>query len=478
MTDTPATTEPATPRPPTPRPATTRLLSDKAVQRNVVITSAITALGGLLFGYDTGVISGALLYVTHDLGYSTAHPMSSFQQELVTSLLLVGAVIGASIAGRVADQIGRRKTVLITALIFIVGVLLAAFSPSLAVLLIARLVIGVAVGGASMVVPLYIGEAAPPHIRGALVSLNQLAITIGILVSYLTDYWLAGTQNWRLMFGLAVIPAVLLFVGMLFQRESPAWLIKKGRDDEARAVLTRLRYASSDIDAEIREVREVSRAKTTSVREMFGRALRPMLLVGVMLAIFQQITGINTIIYYAPSLLSNAGFGDQAALLANVVNGVVNVSMTIVAIRLLDKVGRRVLLLSGTGGMAVGMVITACSFIAGNSLHGARAIVAVLGLLIYTGSFAIGLGPVFWLLIAEIYPLNVRGAAMSIAAIANWSANFVVAVSFLTLKNAIGNMGVFFLFAGLTLVALLYFYRRVPETKGRSLQELEQELAR
>ena len=453
-------------------------MSDKAVKRNVIITSAITALGGLLFGYDTGVISGALLYVQHDLGYSQAHPMSSFQQELVTSLLLVGAVIGASVTGRVADQIGRRKTVLITAVIFIVGVLLAAFTPSLTVLLIARLVIGLAVGGASMVVPLYIGEAAPPHIRGGLVSLNQLAITIGILVSYLTDYALAGTQNWRLMFGLAVIPAVLLFTGMLFQRESPAWLIKKGRDDEARAVLSRLRYASSDVDAEIREVREVSRAKTTSVREMFGRALRPMLMVGVMLAIFQQITGINTIIYYAPSLLSNAGFGDKAALLANVVNGAVNVSMTIVAIRLLDRVGRRVLLLTGTSGMAVGMVIVACSFIAGNSLHGARAIVAVLGLLIYTGSFAIGLGPVFWLLIAEIYPLNIRGAAMSIAAIANWSANFVVTVSFLTLKNAIGNTGVFFLFAGLTLVALLYFYRRVPETKGRSLQELERELAR
>jgi sugar porter (SP) family MFS transporter len=453
-------------------------MTDKSVRRNVIITSAITALGGLLFGYDTGVISGALLYVEHDLGYSQSHPMPSFQQELVTSLLLVGAVIGASVAGRVADRIGRRKTVLITAVIFLIGVLLAAFTPSLTVLLIARVVIGIAVGGASMVVPLYIGEAAPPHIRGGLVSLNQLAITIGILVSYLTDYWLAGTQNWRLMFGLAAIPAVLLFTGMLFQRESPAWLIKKGHDDEARAVLTRLRSPASDIEAEIREVQEVSRTKTASTREMFGRALRPLLAVGVMLAVFQQITGINTIIYYAPSLLSHAGLGDQSALLANLVNGVVNVSMTVVAIWLLDRVGRRVLLLSGTCGMAVGMAIAGCSFIAGNDLYGTRAYVAVLGLLIYTGSFAIGLGPVFWLLIAEIYPLNVRGAAMSIAAIANWSANFVVAVSFLTLKDAIGNMGVFFMFGALTLVALLYFYRRVPETKGRSLQQLEQELVR
>jgi MFS family permease len=197
-----------------------------------------------------------------------------------------------------------------------------------------------------------------------------------------------------------------------------------------------------------------------------------------MLAIFQQITGINTVIYYAPTLLAGAGFGNRGALLANVVIGAVNVLMTLVAIRLLDRVGRRVLLLSGTSGMAVGMIIAACTFIAGEELHGARAIVAVLGLLIYTGSFAIGLGPVFWLVIAEIYPLNIRGAAMSIATIANWAANFVVTISFLTLKDAIGSMGVFFMFGGLTLVALLYFRARVPETKGRSLQQLEQELAR
>jgi sugar porter (SP) family MFS transporter len=449
----------------------------KSVRRNVILTSSITALGGLLFGYDTGVVSGALLFVKYDLGYSHSHPMSSFQQELITSLLLVGAVIGAMFAGRIADHIGRRKTILITAVIFVVGVLLAAFTPTYAVLLVARLVIGLAVGSASMVVPLYIGEAAPPKIRGGLVSLNQLAITVGILVSYLADYGLQSSANWRLMFGLAAIPAVMLGVGMLFQRESPAWLIRKGRDDEARGVLARLREPA-EIEPEIAEVHEVASSHTRRVREMFTRALRPLLMIGVMLAIFQQITGINTVIYYAPTLLAGAGFGNRGALLANVVIGAVNVLMTLVAIRLLDRVGRRVLLLSGTSGMAVGMIIVACTFIAGEHLHGARAIVAVLGLLIYTGSFAIGLGPVFWLVIAEIYPLNIRGAAMSIATIANWAANFVVTISFLTLKDAIGSMGVFFMFGGLTLVALVYFRARVPETKGRSLQQLEQELAR
>ena len=442
----------------------------RLVRRHVAVGAAITALGGLLFGYDTGVVSGALLFLKKDFG-----GLSSFQQELVTSLLLVGAVAGALTAGRLADRIGRRITVLITALVFIVGVLLVAFSPTYPVLLIARIIIGLAVGSASTIVPLYIGEVVPARVRGGLVSLNQLAVTAGILVSYLIDYGLSDSGNWRLMFGLAVIPAAALFVGMLFQKESPHWLIRQGREDEARQVLRRVRD-ESDIDAEIREVREVSQ-REGSYRDLISPRVRPLLLVGVLLAVFQQITGINTVIYYAPTLLQGAGLGNNAALLANVVNGAVNVGMTIVAIWLLDKVGRRPLLLSGTAGMAVGMIIVALSFLGGSQLHGTLAIVAIIGLLVYTGSFAIGLGPVFWLLIAEIYPLRIRGAAMSVASMANWAANFVVTVSFLTLLSAISGVGVFFLFGFLTLVALAYFWRKVPETKGRSLQEIERELA-
>jgi sugar porter (SP) family MFS transporter len=442
----------------------------RLVRRHVAVGAAITALGGLLFGYDTGVVSGALLFLKKDFG-----GLSSFQQELVTSLLLVGAVAGALTAGRLADRIGRRITVLITALVFIVGVLLVAFSPTYPVLLIARIIIGLAVGSASTIVPLYIGEVVPARVRGGLVSLNQLAVTAGILVSYLIDYGLSDSGNWRLMFGLAVIPAAALFVGMLFQKESPHWLIRQGREDEARHVLRRVRD-EGDIDAEIREVREVSQ-REGSYRDLISPRVRPLLLVGVLLAVFQQITGINTVIYYAPTLLQGAGLGNNAALLANVVNGAVNVGMTIVAIWLLDKVGRRPLLLSGTAGMAVGMIIVALSFLGGSQLHGTLAIVAIIGLLVYTGSFAIGLGPVFWLLIAEIYPLRIRGAAMSVASMANWAANFVVTVSFLTLLSAISGVGVFFLFGFLTLVALAYFWRKVPETKGRSLQEIERELA-
>jgi sugar porter (SP) family MFS transporter len=447
-------------------------MTSRTIRRHVIWNSTITALGGLLFGYDTGVISGALLFIAKDFP-----GLSSTQKELLTSILLIGAMVGALVAGRVADTIGRRRTVLITAAVFVIGVLLAAFSPSYGVLLVARVIIGLSVGSASMVVPLYIGETAPPKIRGALVSFNQLAITVGILVSYLVDYGLSSSENWRLMFGLAVIPAVLMFAGMWFQHESPHWLVTRGRDDEAREILTQIRE-DADIDAEIQEVHDITAQESEgSYRQLLSPAIRPMLTIGVALAVFQQVTGINTIIYYAPTLLNQAGFGSRAALLANVGNGVVNVALTVVAIWLLDRTGRRPLLLIGTAGMAIGMFVVAITFVAGgDSLHGAGAVVAIAGLLLYTASFAVGLGPVFWLMISEIYPLSIRGRAMSIATIFNWGANFVVTVSFLTLLSAIGNDGTFFLFGGLTVLALLYFWREVPETKDRSLAEIERDI--
>jgi sugar porter (SP) family MFS transporter len=445
-------------------------LSSVTNHRRVLLGAAITALGGLLFGYDTGVISGALLFIGRDFP-----GLTSFDKELLTSILLIGALIGALVAGRIADRFGRRPTVLGTAAVFVAGVLLAAGSPDYGVLVGARVIIGLAVGSASMVVPLYIGEIVPPRMRGALVSFNQLAITAGILASYLVDYGLASSENWRLMFGLAAIPAILMFAGMLFQHESPDWLVAQGREDEAREVLRRVRDPG-DIDAEIAEVRELS-ARRSNMREVFDPALRHVMILGVMLAVFQQITGINTIIYYAPTLLSSAGLGNSAALLANVVNGAVNVLMTIVAIRLLDRSGRRPLLLGGTTGMAVGMVVVAITFaLGGSQLHGDTAYIAIAGLLLYTGSFAIGLGPVFWLLISEIYPVRIRGQAMSVATMANWGANFVVTISFLTLLSALGNAGTFFLFAALSIVALVYFQRQVPETKNRSLQDIEHDL--
>jgi SP family galactose:H+ symporter-like MFS transporter len=439
-----------------------------SVRPRVVVGAGIIALGGVLFGYDTGVISGALLFI------GKSFPMTSTEKEILTSLLLVGAMIGAGFAGRIADRIGRRPTLLITAALFVVGVLAAAASPSYLFLLAMRVVIGLAVGSASMVAPMFIAEIAPPRLRGGLVSLNQLAITSGILAAFLVDYALRGSGDWRLMFALAAIPAGILFVGVLFQRESPQYLVHRGRAEDARAVLETVR-TTEDIDAEIRGIEEVSTTKA-SAKELLSRAVRPALAVGVLMAVFQQVTGINTVIYYAPTLLADAGFGTNAALLANVGNGVVNVIMTIVAIRLLDRVGRRPLLLVGTAGMAVALIVVSLTFAGGDHLSHTLSIVAIVGLMVYTGSFAIGLGPVFWLLISEIYPLRIKGQAMSVATIANWGANFVVTISFLTLLTLLHNIGTFLLFGVLTIVAFIYFFKRVPETKGRSLNEIEGDL--
>jgi sugar porter (SP) family MFS transporter len=426
----------------------------------------------MLFGYDTGVVGGALLFLSKSLSGPT-----SFDKELVTSLLLVGAAVGAPGAGKLADTIGRKPVLMLTAGCFVAGVMGAAFSPAFFFLVAMRFVIGLAVGSASMVVPLYIGEIAPPSTRGGLVSLNQLAITSGILVSFLVDYFLASSQNWRLMFGLAAIPAAALFVGMLTRSESPAFLVAKGREDEARRVLAKVRARKEDVDSEIREIKEHAR-KEGGFRDLLEPRLRKIVGIGVALAVFQQVTGINTVTCYAPTLLHGAGFGSSASLLANVGVGIVNVALTIVAIRLIDKLGRRPLLIGGTAGMVVGMAVLGTSFAiaGGTTLSGATSIAALVGLGVFTGSFAIGLGPVFWLLISELYPLKIRGHAMSLATIANWLANFVVTISFLTLLNAIDGTGVFFLFGLLSLVAMFYFSRVVPETKNRPLAEIEREL--
>jgi sugar porter (SP) family MFS transporter len=447
-------------------------VSREPVGRAVVWTAAITALGGLLFGYDTGVVSGALLFLHTSFGN-----VSSFDKELVTGLLLIGAAVGAFASGRLSDRIGRRPVILLTASVFVAGVLGAAFSPELWVLIAMRFVIGLAVGSASMAVPLYISEVAPPRVRGALVSFNQLALTMGILIAFLVDYALSSSAAWRLMFGLAAIPAVLLFAGMLTQAESPVWLVTHGRSTEARSVLVRIRSKDHDVDGEIAEISALGQ-RTSSYRELLRPEVRKVVVIGVLLAVFQQITGINTVIYYAPTLLHQAGLGNSASLLANVGNGIVNVGMTVIAIWLIDKVGRRVLLIGGTIGMAVALFVVAATFaVSGNTLGHTEAIVAVVSLAVYTGSFAIGLGPVFWLLISEIYPAQIRGKSMSIATIANWGANFVVAISFLTLLNTISNAGTFFLLGTLSLAAVAYFWKKVPETEGLTLEEIERDMA-
>jgi SP family sugar:H+ symporter-like MFS transporter len=312
------------------------------------------ALGGMLFGYDTGVISGAILFIEADLG------LNAFSLGLVVSSLLLGAMAGAGIAGPLSDRLGRRRIIIIAAIIFTVGALGAALAPNVAVLVLFRIVLGVAVGAAALIVPLYLSEVAPTEIRGAVSSLNQLMIVVGILLAYIVNALLAASEAWRTMLGLAVVPSLVLLVGMYFMPETPRWLVSRGRDDEARAVLRQTRDEEA-VEQEVTEIKEVERHEEGGLRELAAPWVRPALVVAVGLAIFQQIIGINTIIYYAPTTLTEAGFGNQAATYANVAIGVLNVAMTLVAIRFIDRLGRIPLLVGGLVGMIASLVVLGAS---------------------------------------------------------------------------------------------------------------------
>jgi sugar porter (SP) family MFS transporter len=327
-----------------------------------------------------------------------------------------------------------------------------------------------------MIVPLYIAEIAPADRRGALVSLNQLMITIGILLSYIVGVIFAPIEGWRYMFGVALIPALVLGIGMFLLPESPRWLFEHGQLDKARAVLGRSR-SPEEVDLELREMDEIKRLEQeqarVSYRELLAPFVRPALVIGIGLAIFQQITGINTVIYYAPTILQGVGFSEAGAIAATALGvGVVNVGFTILAVRIIDRAGRRPLLIIGLIGMVVSLVLLGVVFFQG-STSGAAGVLATVCLGLYIASFAISLGPVFWLMISEIYPLRIRGTAMSVASIANWGSNFLVALTFPVLLAALGGAGSFWLFAVLGIVAWIFVYFRVPETKNRTLEEIE-----
>ncbi|MDG5819657.1 sugar porter family MFS transporter [Natronococcus sp. A-GB7] len=443
----------------------------------VYVVAALAALNGLLFGFDTGVIAGAMLYIQNsfDLTALFGYPMSaSFVEGLIVSGAMGGAIVGAAFGGRLADRLGRRRLILVGAVIFFVGSLIMAIAPNVEVLIFGRLINGVGIGFASVVGPLYISELAPPKIRGSLVSLNQLTITSGILIAYLVNYAFSGGGDWRWMLGLGMIPAVVLFVGMLFMPESPRWLYEQGRVDDARDVLSRTR-TESRVAAELREIKETVKTESGTVGDLFKPWVRPMLVVGVGLAAFQQVTGINVVMYYAPVILESTGFQDTASILATVGIGVVNVVMTLVAVLLIDRTGRRPLLLTGLVGMTVMLGLLGLAFFL-PGLSGVVGWLATIGLMLYVAFFAIGLGPVFWLLISEIYPTQIRGTAMGAATVVNWGANLLVSLTFLGLVDAVGQASTFWLFGACCLAALVFCYKLVPETKGRSLEEIEADL--
>ena len=436
------------------------------------------ALGGLLFGYDTGVISGAILFITEDFG------LSPFMQGAVVAALLLGAMLGAAFAGPMSDRLGRRNLIILAAITFTVGALGAAAAPSAGLLVAARFVIGLAVGSAALVVPLYLSEIAPTEIRGAIGSLNQLMIVTGILAAFIVNAILASSGDWRLMLGLAAVPSLVLLVGMLRMPETPRYLVKEGEHEEAHEVLEEVTQDGGESPKQkIQEIREVEEEESVDgLRGLLQeRWVRPALLVAIGLAVFQQLIGINTIIYYAPTTLTSVGFGPESAIYLNLLIGTLNVLATIVAIRIIDRVGRKPMLLFGLVGMVTSLAVLGLSselLAKPDSSGDPAAIVTFICLLGFIVSFAATWGPVVWVMLPEVLPLSVRGTAMGVAVCLHWFANFLVSQSFPIMLDSWGAGPVFLGYAGIGVIAFLFVKALVPETKGRSLEEIEADLQR
>ncbi len=436
------------------------------MRAHVLLVASVAALGGLLFGYDTGVISGAILFITKDFG------LDARLEAFTISVVLIGCMAGAVVAGGIADRIGRRLTLLIAGVVFFAGAIVSALAPDEGVLLAGRFVVGVGIGLSSVVAPLYISEVAPSSSRGALVSLYQFAITVGILAAYLIDFALAGGGAWRAMLGLALVPSVILVAGMIGMPESPRYLFKISQTQRARAELERIYGDSAEAQREERSIQDSLQTKSAGFEAFRRPAIRLVLFIGISLAVLQQITGINTVIYYGPQIFQMAGISSaSASILAQSLVGGVNCVMTLVAIFLVDRIGRKPLLYAGIAGMCVALAALAFSF-AHPRLSGALGTIALWSMTVYVGCFAFSLGPIVWLLISEIFPLGVRGLGMSLSTLANWVGNFLVSQFFLTMIDRLGSPGTFSLYALLCVVTIVFVRFMVPETKQELLERI------
>lgn len=434
----------------------------------VILISVVAALGGLLFGFDTAVISGTINFIQPYFGLSEAG------LGWTVSSLLFGCIGGVMLAGKMGDRYGRKKVLMLAALLFFVSAVGSASAHSLIFFLFARTLGGLAVGVASILSPMYIAELAPAKYRGTLVSLNQLAIVTGILIAFFSNYLLVGTgeNNWRWMLLVMAAPALLLFFSLFLVPESPRWLVARNRDNNALDVL--VKTAGDDLARkELDEIRlTLQNHEEAGYRELLEPKVRPILWVGIILAVFQQITGINTIMYYAPKIFAQIGQTNDSALLQTIAIGGTNLVFTVVAMLFIDRFGRKFLILAGSLGMTV--MLTGLSLL--YFLEAASGLLVLIFILGYIAFFAASLGPALWVVVSEIFPNRLRSKGMSVALVSLWLSATIIAIVFPVMLETLSGALTFLIFALICLVNLWYVWRFVPETKGKTLEELETEL--
>ncbi len=433
----------------------------------------IAGLSGVLFGYDASSINDAIQFITKDFG------LGSVLKGVVVSCLLAGAAVGALCGGYLADRIGRKVTIMVSGVLFMFGVFLAALAPEVSVLIVGRIIIGLAIGVTSSVTPLFIAEVAPPDKRGGMVTLFQLSITIGILLAFIAGLALTPTQNWRVMILLAVIPALVQLLAMISVPESPRYLITKGDLEGARKTLAQLRE-SSDVDSELNDIVQTMQVeKSSKWSHLFSKQVRPAFIAGVGIIMLQAFCGINAIMYYSTNIFEIAGFkGGNASAVASLVIGVINVATTVVAIKLVNKYSRKPLLYAGLSVIVFSLVLGGIALqIESTITH----IVVLIALITFVIGFAFSLGPIGWLLVSEVFPLSIRGRAAAFATSTNWWANFIVGLSFPILVGSPGiasRVGIsFFIFAAISFIGLIFVKTRVPETRNKSLEAIERSLS-
>ena len=438
--------------------------------------SIIAALGGLLFGYDTAVISGAIGFLRASFNLGPA------ETGFAASSALIGCILGAAIAGPLSDGYGRKRALMLSAVLFTISAIGSAVPRTLLEFNVARIIGGVGVGMASLLSPLYIAEIAPPDIRGRLVSYNQFAIVTGILAVYFVNYYIAGlgndlwnvTMGWRWMFGSETLPAVLFFFSLLAIPESPRWLVKRGEDQRALGILSRL-SSPEEARTGVAAIKATLVEKAESLAGLFAPGMRIVLVIGIALAILQQITGINVFMYYAPEIFKQVGAGTDTALLQTVIVGAFNVTFTVIAIWTVDRIGRKPLLIVGASGM--GLSLVGLGLAAYYTTTQAWVLIFILG---YIACFALSMGPVVWVVLSEIYPTRLRGRAMALATLLLWAANFVVSQTFPVINEDPGLVATFrhafpfWLYALFCAVTVVVTWLFVPETKGKTLEEIEQ----